>query len=317
MIDVVALGELLIDFTPGGTSQNGSLLFERNPGGAPANVLATVAKLGGSTAFIGKVGNDQFGNFLKHVLIDVGISTKGLVFSDDTNTTLAFVHLDDKGDRTFSFYRKPGADMMLSRDDVDVSLIQNARIFHFGSVSMTHEPSRTATLYAAEYAKEKGVTVSYDPNLRPPLWEDLNQARESILQGMQYTDILKISEEELEFLTDTDNLEEGSQFLANEYELPLVFVTLGPDGCFYRYKEKFGHIPGYSVNAIDTTGAGDAFMGSILYQFVKREQKLHEISINQLEDMIKYANGVGALITTKRGAIPAIPNKQEIDDFLS
>jgi fructokinase len=312
VFDVVALGELLIDFTPAGKSENGNALFEANPGGAPANVLATLAKFGASTAFIGKVGNDQFGSFLADTLKKGGIDAQGLIFSEDVNTTLAFVHLKDDGDRSFHFYRSPGADIMLDAQEVDHALVQNTKVFHFGSLSMTHEPAKTATLKAVKAAQEKGVLVSYDPNLRPALWESLSQAKETIIEGMQYAEILKISEEELEFITGMSDLEEGSRFLYEKFDLKIVLVTLGSKGCFYRFGKETGHVNGFRVNAIDTTGAGDLFLGAFLYRFIQKGISWDFLQAADFEEMIRFANAAAALGTTKKGAIPAIPRLEEV-----
>ncbi|MCM2534560.1 PfkB family carbohydrate kinase [Neobacillus pocheonensis] len=312
MHDVVALGEVLIDFTPAGKSENGEVRFERNPGGAPANVLSALAKLGKKTAFIGKVGNDQFGHYLNSVLQKNSIDTKGVVFSNDTNTTLAFVHLDDKGDRSFSFYRNPGADMMLQEQEVDLEIINNSRIFHFGSISLTHEPSASATLKAVAYAKENGLLISYDPNLRVNLWDDLNHARSMIEVGLKFADVLKISEEELEFITGTKDLKKGSKYIYVQFHIKLILVTLGSDGCFYRLGHVVGKCSGYDVDAIDTTGAGDAFLAGIIYQIIEKDYLLSDLSLNEVDKMVSFANAVGALATTKKGAIPAMPSIDEI-----
>lgn len=317
MFDVVALGELLIDFTPAGKSANGNTLFETNPGGAPANVLATLAKYNARTAFIGKVGNDQFGSFLGDTLKKSEIDTQGLIYSKEVNTTLAFVHLKEDGDRSFHFYRSPGADIMLDEQEVDIALVQNAKVFHFGSLSMTHEPAKTATLKAVKAAQEKDVLISYDPNLRPALWKSLSHAKEAIIEGMQYADILKISEEELEFITDISDLEEGSQFLFVKFDLKIVLITLGSKGCFYRFGKDTGHITGFQVNAIDTTGAGDMFLGSFLYQLIKKDVSWNLIQAEDFEKMILFANAVAALGTTKKGAIPAIPHLHDVNKLIN
>lgn len=312
MFDVAALGELLIDFTPAGLSDKGSDLFEKNPGGAPANVLAAVSKLKGSTAFIGMVGNDQFGFFLRDVLKSNDIDVSGLRFSNEANTTLAFVHLDRDGDRSFSFYRNPGADMMLDKSDVDYEIIKRSKIFHFGSISLTHEPSRRATLSAAKFAKENSVIVSYDPNYRPPLWKSPEDAKEKIVLGLKYADILKISKEELKLITGIDDLEEGSDILY-KMGISIVLVTLGPHGCFYRYRGGYGEVGTYDVKVVDTTGAGDAFLGGFLYRLSGRS--LHDISKlrnEEFQDIVSFGNAVGALSTTKNGAIPAMPTLEEI-----
>ncbi len=312
MMDVTALGELLIDFTPAGNSENGNARFERNPGGAPANVLAALAKLGKKGAFIGKVGDDQFGRFLESVLRDNGIDTSGLVLSREYQTTLAFVHLNPDGDRSFSFYRRNGADMMLEEKEVRYDLIKGAKIFHFGSVSMTDDPSRTATLKAASYAKQQGVLVSYDPNLRLPLWSDASVAKQTISEGLRFADILKISEEELEFLTGAAGLSEGSETLFAQYRIPLILVTLGEKGCFIRKGNETAAVQGYPVKAVDTTGAGDGFLGGMLYQLLESGVSLDQLSMERIADMVRFANAVGALATTKKGAIPAMPTLEEV-----
>ncbi|MEQ8155960.1 MAG: carbohydrate kinase [Clostridiaceae bacterium] len=317
MYDVAALGELLIDFAPYGKSQKGNFLFECNPGGAPANVLAALSKLGRKTAFIGKVGNDNFGQFLKNVLNETDIDTNGLVFSEDIKTTLAFVHLDEQGDRTFSFYRNPGADMMLNVNEIDEDIIMNSRIFHFGSVSMTDEPVRSATLKAVNTAKDNDKIISFDPNLRPALWKDLVEAKEVISVGMKYANIIKISEEELEFITDSKDLVKGTEILMSDYSIDIICVTLGSEGCFYRKGNDTGKISGYKVNTIDTTGAGDGFLGGLLYSILEINKNLNEISIKELEEAVRFANALGALATTKTGAIPAMPELREINRLMN
>ena len=312
MFDVVALGELLIDFTPNGVSDAGNELYEKNPGGAPANVLAAVSKLGKSTAFLGMVGNDSFGRFLRKVLEDQKIDTTGLAFSNDTNTTLAFVHLDVSGNRSFSFYRNPGADMMLRESDINFDIIKNAKVFHFGSISMTNEPVRSSTLAALKYAKENDLLVSYDPNLRPALWKSLDEAKENILIGMKYADILKISEEELEFITGMTDFEKGAEII-HKFGVSVVFITLGPKGCFYSYKGGTGKLDTYNVKVLDTTGAGDAFFGGILYKFCGMPiVEIQSMKKADFEKIVDFANATGALTTTKRGAIPAMPSLEEV-----
>jgi len=313
---LAALGELIIDFTPAGTSEEGGALFERNPGGAPANVLVVGSRLGLSTVFIGKVGQDAFGEFLKETIVEQGVDTRGLILTEEANTTLAFVHLSEGGERSFSFYRNPGADMLLHIEDVDEEILKGSYIFHFGSVSMTKEPARTTTLKAAERAKELGKIISYDPNLRPPLWDSLEEAREIISLGLPYADVLKISEEELEFLTGHKDPETGSKALYEKYNTPIILVTLGPDGCFYRSGERTGHMPGFKVKSVDTTGAGDAFLGGFLYQLIKSGKEPSQLDENDLKQAVRFANAMGALTTTKRGAIPAIPSMEEVNKLL-
>ena len=307
MFDVAAIGELLIDFTPSGLSQAGNELYEKNPGGAPANVLASLSKFGRSVAFLGMIGNDGFGKYLRETLMDAGINTSALKVTDKANTTLAFVHLNSNGDRSFSFYRNPGADMMISVEDLDYSIVTNSKIFHFGSVSMTHEPSRTATLHAVTAAKDNGALISYDPNFRAPLWDDKAFAKEVILKGMELADLVKISGEELLFLTGTNDLSEGSRILFKSYNIKLLFVTLGPEGCFYRFGDKTGCAPTYDVKTIDTTGAGDAFLAGVLYKLLEDKLDIEHISSSEMENIVDFANAVGSLATTKRGAIPSMP----------
>lgn len=315
MCDVVALGELLIDFTPSGKSDKGNALFECNPGGAPANVLSALARLGKKTRFIGKVGNDNFGIFLKNTLDENKINTESLSFSQDVKTTLAFVHLDEKGDRSFSFYRKPGADIMLNEEEVKSSFIEDCKIFHYGSLSMTDEPTKSATLKAIEIAKSLGKIISFDPNLRPALWKDLDIAKKTIIDCMKYADILKISEEELEFITGTKDLSEGSEILKAKYGIKLIFVTLGSEGCYYRMGELSGRVTGYKVKAIDTTGAGDGFLGGILYKILTINKKIDELKVEEIEEAVDFANALGACVTTKKGAISSMPNLVDIDNL--
>ncbi|WHH58077.1 carbohydrate kinase [Petroclostridium sp. X23] len=316
MYDVVAIGELLIDFTPAGETEEGTVLFERNPGGAPGNVLAILSKLGRKAALIGKVGDDQFGRFLSGVLEDIGVDTKGLVFTKEANTTLAFVHLNGKGDRSFSFYRKPGADLLLDQNEVNIEMLKSTKIFHFGTVSMTDNPSRSATLMAVKIAKENGAIISFDPNLRIPLWNDLGEAKAMIEKGLEYAEILKVSNEELEFITGKGDLEEGSEIILNKYGIPVILVTLGPSGCFYRIGDKTGILPAYDVITIDTTGAGDAFLGSFLYQVIEKGMTLSNLSKANIEEMIDFANAAGSVTTVKKGAIPAMPVISEIEECI-
>ncbi|HEY0827150.1 MAG TPA: PfkB family carbohydrate kinase, partial [Bacilli bacterium] len=287
-----------------------------NPGGAPGNVLACLAHLNMKTAFMGKVGNDQFGRFLNETLQRIRIDTAGLIFSEQTNTTLAFIHLDSEGDRSFSFYRNPGADMMLNEEEINLKLIENTRIFHFGSISMTHEPCASATLKAVKFAKEKGKLISYDPNLRIPLWQDIKHAKRMILLGLQYADIVKISEEELEFITGIKDLKEGSKYIYDLFQTKLIMITLGPNGSFYRRGEEIGKRPGRKVETVDTTGAGDAFLGGLLYQIVKNEQSITDLTVEKIEQMVDFANVLGALVTLKKGAIPAMPTLEDIQYFI-
>lgn len=315
MLDVVALGELLIDFTPGGKNERGMSLFVQNPGGAPANVLAMNARLGGKTAFLGKVGQDAFGSYLRQVLEDMGIAVSGLVFDETTPTTLAFVHLNEKNDRSFTFCRNPGADQMLTSKELSLDLIEACRIFHFGSVSLTHDPSRSATLCAAEYAKKQCKLVSFDPNIRPMLWESMEEACIQIERAIKHADILKVSEEEMAFLTGTTDLNAGSESLLHMGPA-LVLVSLGEQGAFYRNHAGSGHVPAYPVNVADTTGAGDAFVGAVLWkvQGMMREE-LCFMPAFQLREITAFANAAGALTVASSGAIPAMPDLEQIRRF--
>lgn len=312
MIDIVAIGEILIDFTPSGKNGQGADLFAKNPGGAPANVLAMAARLSGKTAFIGKVGRDAFGNFLRSVLVQNGIGSSGLAEDETVPTTLAFVQLDENGDRSFTFYRNPGADRMLTAQDVKTELIDSCRVFHFGSVSMTHDPSRSATLYAAGYAKAQGKLVSFDPNYRAMLWDDEADALEQIRQGIAMADVLKVSEEEAQLITGDNDPASASQKLL-DMGPALVLVSLGEQGAFYRTTSCAGHVPAYSVEAVDTTGAGDAFVGAILWQLSGMGRNaISAMGETRLREIVNFANAAGALTTTAGGAIPAMPNMEQI-----
>jgi fructokinase len=313
MYHVTAIGELLIDFIPCGTDETGTVMFARYPGGAPANVLAMNARLGGRTAFIGKVGQDDFGHYLKKTLEVNGIETVGLVMTSDVNTTLAFVHLDERGDRSFSFYRHPGADMMLYEDEVNMLLISRCEIFHFGSVSLTDEPVRSATLSAVDFAKKNGKIVSFDPNYRPFLWESQDLAQKEMSNALSLADIIKVSEEEMSYLTGETDLCRGAERLAR-FGAVLVLITLGRKGAYYYTQNCRGFIPTYHVKAIDTTGAGDAFLGAIHYRLQgKTTKQVAEVNRDEIEDIVSFANAAGSLTTTRKGAISAMPTLQEIE----
>ncbi|RXZ83404.1 carbohydrate kinase [Paenibacillaceae bacterium] len=315
-MQVTALGEVLIDFTPAGSSAAGNVQFEQNPGGAPANVLAALAKLGVETAFIGKVGSDQFGRYLLDTLTGCGIDASGVVLDAEANTTLAFVHLAADGDRTFSFYRNPGADQLLKPEEVNTALIENSKVFHFGSISMTHQPAADATRRALQAAKAGGQLVSFDPNLRPALWDDLERAKEIIREGLAASDIVKLSEEELVFLTDDEQLDRAARRVASEYNIQLLLVTLGEKGCYYLLGDTAGSVPSYKVKAVDTTGAGDSFLGGFLYKLLEDGRALTLWSEEELAAALSFACAMAALVTTKKGAIPAMPSKEEIEALL-
>lgn len=313
MYDVIAIGEVLIDFTPDGVNDQGIARFARNPGGAPANVLAMNARLGGKTAFIGKVGDDDFGKFLKDVLDDSGIDTRGVVMDQEVKTTLAFVQLNEFGDRSFSFYRNPGADMMLRTDEIDKKMISDCHIFHYGSISFTDEPCRSAALGAVAQAKAEGKLMSYDPNYRPFIWGDEERAVSEILNALPPADILKVSEEEMELLTGEICLETGARKLMAQGP-KLVLVSRGEFGSFYCAECGTGQVPAFKVNVVDTTGSGDAFLGAIHYRLRERSaDDLAKLTKDELEDILDFANAAGGLTATKRGAIPSMPTIEEIE----
>ena len=315
MFDVTALGELLIDFTENGVSENGNPLLEANPGGAPCNVLAMLNKLGRKTAFIGKVGNDNFGRFLADTVRRSGTDITNLVYNDTVPTTLAFVHTLAEGEREFSFYRQPGADMTLTKEEVMTDIIESSRIFHFGTLSSTHSGVREATRFAVEFAKEKGLLISFDPNLREPLWESLDDAKREIEYGLSKCDILKISDNELEFVTDTRDYDEGIRRIRDKYDIPLIFLTLGKDGSRAYYKDIRVERPAYQgVNAVEKTGAGDTFEGCAL-DFVL-EYGINGFDESKLSELLDFANAGAAIITTRKGALKVMPDKMEIARIL-
>ena len=313
--DVTALGELLIDFTENGHSDQGNILFEANPGGAPCNVLAMLTKLGKKTSFIGKVGKDQFGSRLKYPLAEVGIDTQRRRMEEKSHTTLAFVHTFEDGDRDFSFYRNPGADMMLTKDEVPMDVIAGSRIFHFGTLSSTHPGVREATRCALDKARAEGIMISFDPNLREPLWESLEDARREIAYGLGFCDILKISDNEMEFMTGTTDYTKGVQILRETYQIPLILVTLGKEGSRAYYKDWMVEAaPFIQENTIETTGAGDTFCASILDYVL--EHGLEDLSQDQLKEMLTFANAAASLITTRKGALRVMPSKEEVLGFI-
>lgn len=313
--DVTALGELLIDFTENGTSKQGNPLMEANPGGAPCNVLAMIQKLGGKTAFIGKVGKDMFGRQLKNAVEAVGIDTRNLMEDEEVHTTLAFVHTFPDGDRDFSFYRNPGADMMLTKEEVQEDLIRDSKIFHFGTLSSTHEGVREATRYAIDVAKEAGCIISFDPNLRPPLWGTLEDARKEIEYGLTKADILKISDNEVEFLCGTSDYDEGAQMLIDKYNIPLVCVTLGKAGSRAYYKGMRVEAAGFiQEHTIETTGAGDTFGGCMLNYVL--QHGLEDLTEENLKELLTFANAAASLITTRKGALAVMPSREEVERML-
>lgn len=312
--DVIALGELLIDFTMNGQSEQGNNMFEACPGGTPCNVLALLNKMGKKTAFIGKVGKDQFGTLLRDTITEAGIDASNLMVDENVNTTLAFVHTFPDGDREFSFYRNPGADMMLTADEVNPEVVKDTKVFHFGTLSMTHEGVREATKKAVETAKANGCLVSFDPNLRPPLWSSLDLAKEQMEYGFGKCDILKISDNEIQFVSGKEDYDEGIAYLQETYNIPLILLTMGKDGSRAYYKGMRVERPGFSVKAIETTGAGDTFCGSSLNYLV--EHDFENLTEEQLGEMLTFANAAAALVTTKKGAIKAMPVKEEVLELI-
>lgn len=315
MYDVVALGELLIDFIQNGNSSNGNPIFEANPGGAPCNVLAMLEKLGYRTAFIGKVGNDSFGNQLRKTICEIGIGDEGLIYDPKVNTTLALVHTLADGDREFSFYRKPGADIMLRESEVPKRLIENCRIFHFGTLSLTDEPVASATRSAVSWAKKEGKIISFDPNLREPLWGDMEQAKAAIWYGIQECDILKIADNEIKWLTGTGDYDEGVRIIRQQSKARMINVTLGKEGSFSYYGEEkvFGK-PFLNSYTIDTTGAGDTFCACVLGFILAHG--LEGLQKTELERMLVFANAAASIVTTRKGALRSMPEREEIENLL-
>ena len=318
MRDITALGEILIDFTPFGTSQQGNDTYEANPGGAPCNVLSMMRSMGNEAAFIGKLGKDSFGNKLEKTLQELSIDTSGLIRTNDYLTTMAFVSLSDNGERTFSFARKQSADVMLTKEEIDLSLIKSSRIFHCGSLSLTDEPARSATLYALDYAKSNNICISVDPNLRELLWNDMDYARDSINMLLGYADIIKVSDYELDFLLGTGNINDKINELYNKLEPKLLFVTCGKNGAYMRTKDQLQwHSCFLRVKTIDTTGAGDAFFGACLHKLLKIDLDFESLTKSTCLDILRFASASAALVTTKKGAIKSMPSEADISHLLS
>ena len=312
-MDVVALGELLIDFTCVSTDADGYPTMAAHPGGAPANFLAALAKFGAKTALLGKVGSDAFGKMLTATLQNAGIETSGLIETDDAFTTLAFVTLDETGNREFSFSRKPGADTCITLEELDLSLIDAAKVFHFGTLSLTDEPARSATYRAVEYAKSRGKLITYDPNLRKPLWKNMDTCREQMLWGLSKADVVKISDEEVEFLFGL-GVEDGAKHILENYGVKLVFVTCGADGCHFKNAKAEGKIPALTDIAVkDTTGAGDIFGGSAVWKLLRCGKQPQELMREELEEIVTFACTAAGLSTTMSGGISSVP---EFDDVM-
>ncbi len=312
LYDICALGELLIDFAPSPDAA-GKLAFTGNPGGAPANLLIAASKLGLKTAFISKVGDDVFGEVLCDTVRQNGVNSDGIIISQTQPTTLAFVSLDSKGDRSFSFYRHETADVMLTPEEVNYDLIESSRMFHFGSVAMSTEPARAANFAAAKFAKEKGIAVSFDPNLRIPLWNDLAEAKRVILQAMEYADYVKLSDYELAFLTETADIATGIHVLRSLFKFKFICITMGEKGCAFACTQGDFTSDGYHVDCVDTTGAGDAFYGCLLSQLIGKD--FASFTYDELCNAVRLANAAGAITTLNYGAIPALPTGEQIKDF--
>ena len=310
MFDIVTIGEGLIDLTQSGRNEQGIPRFDANPGGAPANLAVAAARLGARTAYIGRVGRDSFGDYLKRCLAENGVDVRGMSVDEKARTTLAVVALDERGERTFSFYRDPSADVNLSMAHVPLELLDSTTVLHFGSVSLTAEPARTATLEAARTAKASGAWVSYDPNYRSSLWPDEGTAIRNMLEPLPLVDILKVSDEELPLLTGIADPAEGSARLV-EQGVRLVLVTLGANGAFYRFDGHTGHVPGVPCVVGDTNGSGDTFFGAALSQLVKLNS-LDELTIPELERILAFANKAASITTSRHGAIPAMPTLAEV-----
>ena len=313
--DVVALGELLIDLTQNGISQQGNPMLEANPGGAPCNVLALLSKLGHSTGFIGKVGCDGFGEQLCRAIQEVGIDHQGLCWDEYVHTTLAVVHTKPDGDRDFSFYRKPGADVMLRPQELDERMIRSSKLLHYGSLSMTEEPCRSATKRAIAIAEEAGILRSFDPNLREPLWDSLDAAKEQILYGLAHCDILKISDNEILWLTGKQDYDAAVAWIQENYHISLIFLTLGKDGSRAYCGTVRAEQSGFCVKTVETTGAGDAFMGAMLHQILKMGWR--DYTQKELEGMLRFANAAAAIVTTRAGALRVMPSAEEIQTILT
>ncbi len=314
MFDIIAIGELLIDFTP--VKKESGAFFKQNPGGAPCNTITMAQRLGSKTGFIGKVGLDRFGTYLGNILKAQNIDVSGLIFTPEYNTTLAFVHLDESGDRSFSFYRKNCADIMLEKSDIDFTLLDQTQLLHFGSLSFTDEPSRSTVIHTVEYAKQKGKMISYDPNYRPLLWHSEAAAIEGMKIGLKYADMVKVSEEEAFLLSGESNMHSAAEKLYQE-GIKLVCITLGEKGSFYYHKNGYGIVPGYNSKVVDTTGAGDAFFGATVHQILQRNCDPEKLTAGDLKEIFSFSNAAASLCIENYGGIPSMPSKDEILNKLS
>ncbi len=314
MFDILTVGEILIDLTQSGISENGIPIYSANPGGAPANVAVAASRLGASAAFIGKVGNDAYGGFLRETLEKNNVNTDGVVVDNSANTTLAVVSVNENGERGFAFYRKNSADTLLSENEITDRQLSNTHILHFGSVSLTDEPSRTATLSAVRRARALGATITYDPNYRASLWNSEAQAVEQMKKPLPLVDILKVSDEEIPLICGTDNIEEAANQLCEQYDIKLVLVTLGAKGAYYRFKDMGGVAEGVKVTVADTNGAGDTFFGAFLSRLAHmKKYNPSELSKEDIKQALAFANRAVAITTSRSGAIPAMPTLDEVE----
>ncbi|MBR2675992.1 MAG: carbohydrate kinase [Solobacterium sp.] len=315
--DVTALGELLIDFTQNGMSEQGNPVFEANPGGAPCNVLSMLSRLGRKTAFIGKVGNDGFGKQLTEAIKEVGINAEGLLYDDEVHTTLALVHTLADGDRDFSFYRNPGADMNLNENELPTDLIKDAKIFHYGTLSLTDEPVKSATHKAVATAEAEGLLRSFDPNLRPPLWKSLDDAKREVDWGLQHCDVLKISDNEITWFTGLDDYDEGIAYLRKNYpDIKLICLSLGPDGSRAYYKDVRVEVkPFLQKETIETTGAGDTFGACVIDGVL--EEGIDNLDAEKLTRILTFANAAASIVTTKKGALRVMPDRATVEAFIA
>ncbi|KAK9288982.1 hypothetical protein L1049_017453 [Liquidambar formosana] len=314
---IVSFGEMLIDFVPtvSGVSLAEAPGFIKAPGGAPANVAIAVSRIGGKAAFVGKLGDDEFGRMLAGILKENGVNGEGINFDEGARTALAFVTLRADGEREFMFYRNPSADMLLKPEELNLEVIRSAKIFHYGSISLIVEPCRSAHLKAMQEAKDAGALLSYDPNLRLPLWPSPEEAREQIMSIWEKADLIKVSDVELEFLTGSNKIDDAAAMSLWHPGLKLLLVTLGEDGCRYYTKNFHGSVEGFHVNTVDTTGAGDSFVGALLCKIVDNLSILEDEA--KLREVLKFANACGAITTTKKGAIPALPKESEVLHLLN
>lgn len=313
MFDITTVGEILIDLTQTGISDNGIPIYTANPGGAPANVAVAASKLGARTAFVGKVGNDSFGKFLCDTLKKYNVNTDSVITDKFANTTLAVVSVNENGERSFAFYRKDSADTLLSENEISDFQMSNTHILHFGSISLTAEPSRTATISAIKRAKSFGAVISYDPNYRGSLWNSVDEAVEQMKKPLDLVDILKVSEEELPLISGKTDIEAGAKYLCDKYNIKLVLVTLGAKGSYYRFKDCTGVVDGVNVTVADTNGAGDTFFGAFLSRMAYMEKyKPSDLTEGEIKDMLAFSNHAAAITTSRSGAIPAMPTISEI-----